>query len=177
MSVKENPVAMLLRTAGVTRREFAKRADLGEFTVTMIVTGQIPLNGRLVRAVASVCVGIRDQVGDLLEEHYGRRNLMEAYEGWRLNNRRQFRTSVQNTFWPTEATGPRSPAQQWTDGWLGSYQAVAKALCVNGGNLAQWARGRRATIPVDLFEALGDCGVERDATELARLQEEWRRAS
>lgn len=88
MTTYENPVDYLIRRCGLTRVAFTREYKFGENHLLLVAQGRKERpSPRLEAALVDACSKRGLSAGDELQEMYGTRDLQQAFEEWRSEQR------------------------------------------------------------------------------------------
>lgn len=168
----KNPYAFLLEQAGISQREFASRSPFSRTVVLNAVAGLYPrLSDEQIIALGKVCVDRGLDAKSLLKENYGFETLQDAYQYWRVEERRKAGVALRN-YTPYEGKGWLGPFQNMVIDTAGGEYAFANLLKVSPARVTEYARGRHPFMPGEIERALRE--VKWPHIELMKgLQSKW----
>lgn len=154
----DNPVASLLRAAGMSQADFAKRFDYSKGAVIYLLAGTYnEISERMLNDLRTVG---QEKSLDVAE-------LATRYRIWQQGERRKNADHLGRAHIPFRFDENTSPAHNFMVDTFGSREGFAKGMKLSPATLDRWERGLTKGLPLALELAL----AEVKYTHVRTLQE------
>jgi len=164
---KREPVDLLIKASGLSRRAFAREHEVGEQVLLRLAQGRFSRVPESIVAAVTEVHGI-DAQQELLHDAYGTFSLQEAYAAWR--------EALPKIELPTEAElaaqdKALSPAQRLSAA-VGSMSKLAKVTHTHDFVVRRYVHGETRVLPESMRAAMEDQNWPH-TDQLDAAQQRW----
>lgn len=171
----DNPVARVLRLAGLSNAAFRTRWEFSQDGLVQALNGSYTsLPERMIEAVEQAADFAGLNIDAIMSNEYKADNIEEAYTLWqiqqRLDNRDKLFTPREG--WMFRSDAHKSPAHYFMVDSSKSRDRFAKDFCLPRATLMRWERGITKGMPVVVHEMLHEVKY-RHIAALVEEQAAW----
>ena len=171
----QNPYVRLRELCGMSQKAFATKHSFGKMTMVYLESGMYTaVSDRQNQALGKECYEKGVDAKKVLASEFEAASLNEAYQQWRVAERREKAPSVlEKVSPPFVGDSELSPVACFVRNTTGSLQGFCKVLKIPSITMSRYMRGETMTMPVELRAALSDVGWPF-VDELDTAQAKWR---
>ena len=171
----KNPYVRLRELCGMSQKAFAAKHGFGKMTMVYLESGMYTsVSDRQNQALGKECYEKGVAAKEVLVEEFEASSLDEAYQKWRVGERRELAPSVlAKVSPPFVGDSEHSPVACFVRDTTGSLQGFCKVLKIPSITMSRYIRGETMTMPSEFRAALVDVGFPF-VDELETAQAKWR---
>ena len=171
----QNPYVRLRELCGMSQKAFAAKHGFGKMTMVYLESGMYTsVSDRQNVALGKECFEKGVNAKEVLASEFEAPSLAEAYQRWRVAERREKAPSVlEKVSPPFVGDSDSSPVACFVRDTTGSLQGFCKVLKIPSITMSRYMRGETLTMPSELRVALQDVGWPF-VSELETAQAKWR---
>jgi hypothetical protein len=170
----KNPYVRLRELCGMSQKAFAAKHGFGKMTMVYLEAGMYTaVSDRQNQALGKECYEKGVDAKTVLVEEFKAHSLDQAYQQWRVGERREHAPTVlAKVSPPFVGDSELSPVACLVRDTTGSLQGFCKVLKVPSITVSRYIRGETKSMPVELQAAFADAGWPF-VGELDTAQAKW----